>query len=206
MSPSPWLRRAAAAVAAGALAVAGLALPPPPASAATHEVDILDSVFGTAVLVVQVGDTVVWNNVDDRPHTVTSDDRAFDSGNLDEGASFSHTFTESGTYTYLCEYHPDMRATVVVEQAASATPEPAAADATPASTPAVDAPEARDGGHVAHDGDSQPDTAMPAPRSIPSLAFLLWGAGLVAVGIGLAPPRRSGPVPAPERPAGGWRR
>jgi plastocyanin len=31
-------------------------------------------------------------------------------------ATFSHTFEEPGTYTYLCEIHPDqMLGTVVVE-------------------------------------------------------------------------------------------
>jgi plastocyanin len=126
-------------VLAGVLALVsagGLSAFVSPVAAATHEVQIVDSAFGTPVLTIQVGDTVTWNNVDDRPHTVTSEDGAFDSGNLDEGASFSHTFTEPGTYPYVCEYHPDMRATIVVE-AASAPSGSRARRVAPKITPPV---------------------------------------------------------------------
>ncbi len=182
-----------------------------PAAAASHEVDVLDSRFGTAVLVVQVGDTVTWRNVDDRPHTVTSEDGTFDSGNLDEGVSFTFTFTEPGTYAYLCEYHPEMRATVVVD----AAPTPQATQAAPAEpTPTADqASAAGHGDHEAATPDDQPDTAMPAPQSVPPAAMLLWGLGLLCVAVAVVPSRAAStvlpsrtPRTSSARPPCGWRR
>src|SRR5918996_333953 len=43
-------------------------------------------------LTIAAGDTVTWTNSDGMPHTATSEDDAFDSGNMDEGQSFSFTF------------------------------------------------------------------------------------------------------------------
>lgn len=186
-----------------ALSAAGLLAIGRPVAAATHEIAITDSAFATPELTVQVGDTVTWNNVDDRPHTVTSEDGTFDSGNVNEGATFSFTFTEPGTYRYICLYHPDMVGTIVVAApaAATATAEPVTAPAPSDASAAT--PHAS--GHASGAADHQPDTALPSSRRIPALSWLLWGMGLVTVGIALAPwGRRAAAVAA--RPPGGWRR
>ena len=47
-------------------------------------------------------------------HTVTSADGIFDSGFLNEGDTWSHTFDEPGEFEYFCAPHPWMRATVIV--------------------------------------------------------------------------------------------
>jgi len=172
----------------------------PPTRGAEHSVAITDGAFGPATLTVSVGDTVTWTNTDDSPHTVTAEGGAFDSGNLDEGLSFSFTFTDPGTYTYVCNYHDEMRATIVVEAASAASTTNAAPSAAPATAPATDAAHAG-GGHAA----GQPDTALPAPAEIASwLAPLLIGLGLVAFAFGLFPVR-SMPVPEDRRTTG-WRR
>ena len=41
-------------------------------------------------------------------------DRAFRSGDLEEGEEFSHVFPAGGTFAYRCSIHPDMRGTVKV--------------------------------------------------------------------------------------------
>ena len=48
---------------------------------------------------------LIWTNLDEAPHTVTSDDRSFDSGLLGPGGAFSQTFTKVGTLGYHCEVH-----------------------------------------------------------------------------------------------------
>ncbi len=63
---------------------------------------------------------MLWRNTSALPHTVTADPSkvvrpenvilpegaaAFDSGNMDPGATFSHTFTTAGTYRYVCIPH-----------------------------------------------------------------------------------------------------
>lgn len=66
-------------------------------------------------VIVGTNSTVTWVNDDTAPHTVTSDDGSFASGNIAPGASFTYTFTASGTYKYHCVYHPWMTGTVVVK-------------------------------------------------------------------------------------------
>lgn len=96
-------------------------------AAAAVQVAIQNFAFSPSTLQVAPGTTVTWTNRDQAPHTVTSDSNAWaDSGTLNTGQSFSHTFTVAGTYAYHCTVHPTMTATVVVGVAA----------AGPTSTPA----------------------------------------------------------------------
>jgi len=65
-------------------------------------------------VVIGMNSTVTWVNKDIAPHTVTATNKAFDSGNLNPGASFTFTFTLPGTYTYYCSYHSWMKGEVIV--------------------------------------------------------------------------------------------
>jgi plastocyanin len=71
----------------------------------------------TLTVVIGVNNTVTWVNNDNVPHTVTATDGSFNSGNLNAGQSWSHTFTAPGTYTYDCAYHPWMKGTIIVKAA-----------------------------------------------------------------------------------------
>ncbi|GMU41395.1 MAG: hypothetical protein AMXMBFR23_22610 [Chloroflexota bacterium] len=56
-----------------------------------------------------------WTNGDaPTPHTATSADGLFDSGNL-TGTPFRHTFTAAGTFAYACRLHPSMTGTITVQ-------------------------------------------------------------------------------------------
>jgi plastocyanin len=69
--------------------------------------------FSPAALSIRVGTTVIWKNRSSAPHTITSYDRtSFDSGTIAVGGTFRHTFTNTGTFPYPCNYHPYMRATI----------------------------------------------------------------------------------------------
>ncbi len=65
------------------------------------------------VLVIGVNNTVGWVNDDTAAHTVTSLGN-FDSGNLNPNQVFAHTFTQVGTFNYVCSYHPWMKGSVTV--------------------------------------------------------------------------------------------
>jgi manganese oxidase len=80
-------------------------------------VTMKDFAFSPSTIKVPVGATVKWKNDDSAAHTVTSTSKGFDSGNLDSGRSFTFTFTKSGSYGYVCTYHPNMTGMVVVEPA-----------------------------------------------------------------------------------------
>lgn len=176
------------------LALVSISALPMAVQAADHQVEIENFTFGPSTMTVAVGDTVTWTNIDSAPHTVTAEDGSFDSGNLDEGQTFSFTFAAAGTYAYICDFHSDMTATVVV-QAAEAAP----ATAQPAATgqPAATATPAAG-------NDAQPDTAVaiPAGDGVP-LAPLLVGLGLLSLALGLVPGRARATSYAR---VGGWRR
>lgn len=61
------------------------------------------------------GETVTFVNDDDVPHTVTAEDKSFDSGNIAAHATWKHTFTKDGTQSYVCVYHlPNMKGRLTV--------------------------------------------------------------------------------------------
>jgi hypothetical protein len=71
---------------------------------------------GPSQLDVLPGQTVRWTNVSDRTHTITSDDRLFDSGDLTGGSNFSFTFSSVGTYRYHCTIHPAIKGEIDVRR------------------------------------------------------------------------------------------
>jgi plastocyanin len=71
--------------------------------------------FVPADLTVSVGTTVTWTNNDAATHTVTSDTGLFDSKDMSKGGTFSHTFTEKGTFSYHCALHSSMKGTITVQ-------------------------------------------------------------------------------------------
>ncbi len=83
--------------------------------AGATDVLINDFAFISADVTVDVGTAVTWRNDQSVEHTVTGDDEEFDSANLPEGASFTQTFEEPGTFTYHCEIHPSMTGTINVQ-------------------------------------------------------------------------------------------
>lgn len=94
----------------------------PPAVAAIEEVAIIDFGFEPTEAVVAVGAAIAWTVTQASPHTVTADDGSFDSGILDVGGRFEHTFLEPGTFGYVCRLHSQMQGTVVVDPSLSAVP------------------------------------------------------------------------------------
>lgn len=107
------------------LALAALVVAPSPGRSATHTVEIADFTFSPATITIQAGDTVTWTNADPVEHTATSTSGGWDTGLIAEGASASITFTEPGTYDYLCSPHPTMTGRIVVTAAPAPSPAPA---------------------------------------------------------------------------------
>ena len=87
-------------------AVFALALPTASASAGTVNVEF--QAFGPGQLDVLPGETVEWDNVSERTHTVTADDASFDSGDLNPSDRFTRVFDSAGTFAYHCTKHAGM--------------------------------------------------------------------------------------------------
>lgn len=70
-----------------------------------------------ATTTVKVGSTVTWTNNDAMAHTVTSDDGvSFNSGSINYGSAFSYVAKTVGSFSYHCNFHSNMKATLVVTQ------------------------------------------------------------------------------------------
>lgn len=71
----------------------------------THEVSVVNGTYSPREITINEGDTITWTNNGTMDHTVTADDRSFDSGLLSPGESFSLTFDDSGIFPYYCIPH-----------------------------------------------------------------------------------------------------
>ena len=120
-TPTPGGTKAPAATSTKAPA-SGTSTPAPSGTASAQaSVTISDFQFTPPSVTVKVGGTVTWTNNGPSTHTVTADDGSFDSGNLNAGKTFSHTFQTAGTFSYHCSIHPFMKAEVVVQAGSSAS-------------------------------------------------------------------------------------
>jgi plastocyanin len=99
---------------AAALATAALGAIAADRAGTTHEVVMQAVQFAPATLKVKRGDVVVWTNRDPFPHTATAAG-AFDSKSIAEGKSWRWRADRTGTFAYLCTFHPTMKGTLEVE-------------------------------------------------------------------------------------------
>jgi plastocyanin len=115
-----------------ALVLATIALSPGHADAVDADVAMQNTAFVPSTVNIGVGDSVTWTNMDAGiPHTTTSNTGVWDSNTLNNGQSFTHTFTQAGSFPYFCEVHPtQMTGTVIVGQQATATATTTTATAT----------------------------------------------------------------------------
>jgi plastocyanin len=94
-------------------------------------VNLSSLMFNPATTTVEVGTTVTWRNDEPITHTVTSGrfegidettglraaqypDGTFEAKLAGKGKTFSYTFTKVGSYTYYCDIHQGMNATIQV--------------------------------------------------------------------------------------------
>jgi plastocyanin len=94
-------------------------------------INLSSLMFDPASTTVQVGTTVTWRNDEPITHTITSGrfievdettglrssqdpDGTFEATLPGKGKTYSFTFTKPGTYTYYCDIHQGMNATIKV--------------------------------------------------------------------------------------------
>jgi plastocyanin len=84
--------------------------------AAASQVTIETLKYSPETIQIKKGETVTWVNNDLTPHTVTSQNGGeLNSGSIEPGASWSHTFGQAGSFPYYCTFHTEMKGTVTVE-------------------------------------------------------------------------------------------
>ena len=149
--------------------------------AASASVTMGDLFFSPASVTIAVGDTVTWRNTGQAPHNATADDGSFETPTLNNGQSASHTFSQAGTFSYICTIHPNMKGTVRVlassggggrGNAGAASSSSSSSSSSPGSeASAVASPNA------AGDANTLPMTGMAVG------ALALAGLGLIALGL-----------------------
>lgn len=71
--------------------------------------------FAPTATTVKVGQKVTWTNEDSATHNVVADDGSFKSDDLGQGDTYSFTPKKAGTFSYVCTYHSQMKATLTVK-------------------------------------------------------------------------------------------
>lgn len=79
-----------------------------PTSNGGYQITMSNYRFNPSNVTVAKGTVVTWINNDYITHTVTSNNGAFDSGDIPAGKSYTYTFTTTGTFSYYCRYHVSM--------------------------------------------------------------------------------------------------
>ena len=166
-------------------------------------VTIADFNFTPGTITVHAGDTITWTNDGPSSHTATARDGSFDTGTLRKGASGSHTFTQAGSFSYLCKIHPFMHGTIVVLAAASTStrkPGPTAAKSSQSKPGSTSPPAGSNRGSTAaatgepagsNRGSIAAPTAEPQSAGTSTLpmtgadVFRGLSAGLLLFGFGL---------------------
>jgi plastocyanin len=80
-----------------------------------RSVTIENMQFSPAALSVHRGDRIVWANKDLFPHTVTASNKAFDSGSIAAGGSWTYVANKAGEFSYGCTFHPTMKGSLKVQ-------------------------------------------------------------------------------------------
>ena len=137
---------------------------------------ISDFKFTPATVTIHSGDTITWTNDGPSEHTATASNGSFDTGLLKKGQSASHTFTQPGTYAYICTIHPFMHGTIVVLASTTTT---TTTTSTATTTPTSTTPST---------GSTTPSSTASTQTSgatLPMTGFDLdatWIAGIVFIG------------------------
>jgi len=96
---------------AGLCASAALSAAEP---ARTLTVKMQKEAFVPTKALVVAGTQVTWTNTDSVPHSVTANDKRFDSGAILPGKTFVWTADGTGVVPYHCIFHPSMNAVLTV--------------------------------------------------------------------------------------------
>ncbi len=193
-APAPAPAEAPAPVAADAPAAAEAAPPAPPAVEVTPEtvsrasasaaksVSIVNFAYSPEALSVNTGDSVTWTNKDAAPegHDVTGD--GLDSGLMNQGDTYSFTFEDAGSYSYICSIHPSMTGSVEVLARAGGSGGSGGSDTSGVSSDVDTSGAITESEAIASPDAAGTATALPASggplAAMAGMSFLLLALGL----------------------------
>jgi plastocyanin len=77
-------------------------------------ITIKNFAFTPKPLMAKVGATVAVHNADSTAHTITADDKSFDTGNIEASGQKTITVAKAGTFAYHCNIHNYMTGVIQV--------------------------------------------------------------------------------------------
>lgn len=80
-----------------------------------HKISISDMKFTPAITNAQIGDVIEWSNQDLVPHSVTSDNKQFDSKAILPNKNWSMKLKKKGNFNYHCTFHPVMKGQLLIK-------------------------------------------------------------------------------------------
>jgi plastocyanin len=149
--------------------------------------------FSPASITISAGDTVTWTNKGSVPEGHDVKGSGFESGKLQTGQTYSHTFSSAGTFPYICSIHPFMKGTVTVQATGGSGGGGGGGDGSggasdpnsKGTTPSGTSPTTGAGSESA--AGTSPDAAGTSTQlpstGLPLLPMLGLGGGLVALGL-----------------------
>jgi len=90
----------------------------------TIRVDIHGFQFEPARVDARVGDTIEWTNRDFAPHTASDAGSNWTTATLNNGATGRILVGTTGTFAYRCNFHQQMKGTIVVTGNVDQSPKP----------------------------------------------------------------------------------
>ena len=78
-------------------------------------ISITSNGYSPIDVTVSAGETVKFTNTDTEKHTATADDLSWGTGTMEAGGTFTHRFTEAGTYTFFDSYDSGNTGAIYVE-------------------------------------------------------------------------------------------
>lgn len=106
------MTKRAALIGIAALTLLNMAASAPSQSPSPEHVITMRSMsYGRIPAGIKAGDTIVWVNRDNVPHSVTARNRSFNFV-VPQGRSLRVTVRQIGTFAFYCTYHPAMRGTI----------------------------------------------------------------------------------------------
>jgi len=93
---------------------------PTPSIQGSNQISIKNFSFNPSELTINKGETVTWINNESTPHdikgsAIQDSKNSFQSAILNKGQDYSFTFSDSGTYDYICGIHPAMKGKIIVK-------------------------------------------------------------------------------------------
>lgn len=77
-------------------------------------VNVANFSFTPASVTIAAGCSVRWTQTSVTKHTTTSTTGVWDSGQMNQGQTFTYQFVSAGTFPYRCTFHGSMTGTITV--------------------------------------------------------------------------------------------